>query len=166
MSKKINNCSGKPMTIATADLETALLDAHYQGDPAARFAWLGWCEDNGVRLTEAGITGVWRGTLADWLSVGPSLVQRFALERVEFSDREPSGTCWWAYSVPLQNMTDPVLEIRMREVMRLKDTLPSEFFGEFGVWKEYPTRQEAIDDASRRAIRWARGHGQREEVRR
>lgn len=73
----------------TTDLETALLDAHYQGDPVARFAWLGWCEDNGVKLTEVGITGVWRGTLAEWLEVGPGLVQRVALERVELVDREP-----------------------------------------------------------------------------
>jgi hypothetical protein len=146
----------------TTDLETALLDAHYQGDPVARFAWLGWCEDNGVRLTEVGITGVWRGTLADWLEVGPGLVRRVALERVELSDREPEYDdehadwireelagkySWFAY-----------------QHLELPYALPAAWFRKRD-WYPYDTRQDAIDDASRRAIRWARGQGQRQEVR-
>lgn len=149
---------------ATTDLETALLDAHYAGDPAARFAWLGWCEDNGVRLTEVGITGVWRGTLAEWLEVGPGLVQRVALERVELVDRVPELSTARKYSWFINRRIKRLIEIEFSD----PDDLPLEWFPEyledFIYLTAYPTRQDAIDDASRRAIRWAREQGQREEV--
>lgn len=162
------------MTTATTNMETTLLDAHYQGDPVARFAWLGWCEDNGVKLTEAGITGVWRGTLAEWLDVGPSLVRRFALERVEL-DREPQYFShprdqfyakWAWYECHSLSLKDPFTFLVLRTGPGRN--LPGEWFQEttrkWNRWRTYPTRQDAIDDASRRAVRWARGQGQGEEV--
>jgi len=147
---------GKPVTTPTIDMETALLDAHYQGDPVARFAWLGWCEDTGVRLTEVGVTGVWRGTLAEWLDVGPSLVRRVALERVELVDREPRKVWgkphWWGYSFPIGDCNKHDFEHQAY-------VLPNEFFTD----KKKPNGYHEYlgdGDASRRAIRWARGQGQ------
>jgi hypothetical protein len=125
----------------------ALLDAHYAGDEAARNAWLDFCEDNSIDPGHVGRRGVWSGSLSDWLSEGPDLVRQLAIVTVRFTDKEPSirenHYLWFGGYLGLSEADD----------------LPEEFFEDTafpGLFHYYDTRDAAFEDASKRAIIWAR----------
>lgn len=153
------------MTATTIDPATlaTLLDLHYAGEwSPARDYLLDLLPEGSpdYLLTES---GVWRGTLAEWLEVGPGLVQRVPVGRVELVDRKPHvgrRFAWWGHSFTLSNITPE------DSPWRLKDTLPQEFFAEkrhpTSTWHNYDTLELALADASVRAIRWAREQTRKE----
>lgn len=99
-------------------------------------------------------SGVWSGTLAEWLDVGPGIVRRVPLVRVELTDRKPdifrSGGANWFVNRKIK---------RVLECDELDD-LPLEWFPDFDedyhFRAEYDTDELALADASQRAIAWAR----------
>lgn len=139
-----------PATLAT------LLDLHYAGEWSPVRDYLLDLLPEGspdYRLTES---GVWSGTLAEWLEVGPGVVQRVPLVRAELTDRKPHvgrRYAWWGYSFKLPDIDHE------NSPWRIKDGLPQEFFAEKrhpSTWHNYDTEELALADASRRAIAWAR----------
>lgn len=103
-------------------------------------------------------SGVWRGTLADWLRDGPGLVRRLPVVRVELTNREPchrmSKFYWY-----VARSAKRLVEVDYCD----NEDLLSEWFPEensdssrVSAWIPYDTRELALDDASRRAIAWAR----------
>lgn len=148
------------------DTLTALLDTHYDVQPLDDYDCALLVDrlidalPDGHPDVELTRSGVWRGTLAGWLEVGPGLVQRVPLVRVELTDRKPwlseeMGYAWWGYSIKLSSLDS------RDHPWRLKDTLPQEFFREksySNTWHYYKTLELALDDASRRAIAWARSN--------
>jgi len=143
-----------------------ILDAHYEDpdEPSHRAVWIDLTLDHvgDSADVELARSGVWRGTLADWLMVGPGLVRRLPVGRVELVDREPrprpgpsmTGHAWWGNSFKL-----PDIDATDRP-WQISDGLPHEFFADKKhptTWHFYDTLALALDDASRRAIAWARG---------
>jgi len=151
----------------TTDVESSMrqmlagvLNAHYlePDEPSHRAVWIDLTLDHigDSADVELARSGLWSGTLAEWLKVGPGIVRRVPLVSVELTDRKPHGGkrfAWWGHSFKL---TDLMPEDRP---WRLKDTLPPEFFAEkkySSTWHYYDTEELALADASRRAIAWAR----------
>lgn len=147
------------------DTLTALLDAHYDVQPLSDYDRALLTDQlidalpDGHPDVELTRSGVWRGTLAEWLEVGPGLVQRVPLVRVELMDREPKIPTvydhvgkgrigWWPWNE----------SVNSRTTTRGKEDLPHDWFEESQqqAWIRYDTRELALDDASRRAIAWAR----------
>lgn len=143
---------------------TAILDAHYDVQPLGDYDRALLTDQlidalpDGHPDVELTRSGVWRGTLADWLRDGPGLAQRVPLVRVELVDRKPSfvgemGYAWWGYSFELPFIYD------VDNAWQLPDRMPQEFFRDKrypNSWHYYDTLELALDDASRRAIAWAR----------
>lgn len=154
-----------PTETLILDILANMLDAFYAGTFSPVRDYLLETLDEGSPdhlLTES---GVWRGTLGEWLEVGPGLVRRVPVERVELVDRKPwerrrvrrkDNYCWWGFSYKMTEMQD------MGHMYFSKDTLPQEFFantkdsGNASRWYYYDTPELALADASRRAIAWAR----------
>ena len=137
-----------------------IIDAHYDepDEPSHRVVWIDLALDHvgDSADVELARSGVWSGTLAEWLEVGPGIVRRVPLGRVELTDRKPHvgrRFSWWGHSFKLPDHTPE------DRPWRLKDTLPQEFFSKKrdpSTWHYYDTEELALADASRRAIAWAR----------
>lgn len=138
-----------------------ILDAHYiePDEPSHRAAWIDVTLDHvgDSADVELARSGVWSGTLAEWLEVGPGIVRRVPLARVELTDRKPcilnNFFCWWGHSFKLSDLSS------FDKPWGLKDTLPQEFFAKKwhpNTWHYYDTGELALADVSQRAIAWAR----------
>lgn len=95
--------------------------------------------------------GVWTGTVAAWWHLGPLLVQLMEVQELRFTDICPASC----------NMSDTfnwyILNWFHDGYPRRSMDLPRDFFEEADEpWATYDTEAEALADASRRAIAWAR----------
>lgn len=148
------------MTIAIeSTMLSHILDAHYAepDEPSHRAVWIDLTLDHvgDSADVELARSGVWSGTLAGWLEVGPGIVRRVPLMRVELVDRKPKIVYeklhWWGYSYRLWSIGDVAREFAATE----GHVLPQEFFLDE---PRAATFHEYIgdSDASQRAIAWAR----------
>lgn len=147
IEQEINNWA--VMSVKGSSL-TNLLDAFYSGNFSPIRDYLLELLDEGSPDYLLTLSGVWRGTLAEWLEVGPGLVRRVPVGRVELVDREP-------------------YEINSRLIWHFCDTcgrsdrLPNDWdVKEQRSSVFYDTPELALADASRRAILWARGEATKE----
>ena len=142
-----------------------ILDAHYAepDEPSHRAGWIDLTLDHvgDSADVELARSGVWSGTLAEWLEVGPGLVRRVPVGRVELVDREPKRLeilyVWYIYKKAWLLVEAP---LEHPEFMR---DLPNEWFSEIDnrhTQLPYDTLELALADASRRAIAWARLMGE------
>lgn len=134
-----------------------LLAAHYAGEATPALDYLLDMLPDGHPDVELARSGVWRGTLAEWLEVGPGIVRRVPLVSVEVTDRKPRKPemyigkrriAWWPWDE----------KRNARTTTRGEEDLPHDWFekSEQQKWHYYDTDELALADASQRAIAWAR----------
>lgn len=143
----------------TAELLSVVL-AHVKEFPeceASRAALHDLLIDTGhtnQRLLDAARSGIWTGTLKEWWDEGPRTVRLVWVKFVRLTNKTPNSQIQWApgrcgfyYGKSYTEFPENFVQ----------DDLPAEWTepDDKFAWQHYGTDDEAYDEASRRAIKWA-----------
>ena len=128
------------------------------------FGWHDTPSQRAVLVAHRGFVCEVRCSLDQWLQHGPAVVAAHPVERVEVTDREPSGSAgdegqrfgWWNAGDRGYNPNDPLAPAGLlRAVWELLDGYHV-FAGPPNVIKWYPTREAAMNALSAALIGWAK----------